>query len=107
MKPIGRMDKQIALESKTQQNVSGSVREVWEDEGTEWAEIISEKGTEAFESAREQASAIIRARIHYRDDVGTGWRLLYGGEYYYVQSVDRTSRRKGELWFTALLTDAR
>lgn len=107
MNNMGNLDHTITLESPTQANVGGELTTSWTNEGNEFAEIISKKAKEEFEAARLNARSIIRVRIHFRADVGTDWRMLWDGEYYYIQTVDRSARYSGELWFTAQLVSAR
>jgi len=107
MKNIGLLEHLISLQSKTETNVGGEATESWTDEGAEYAQVITQKGSEALQSAQSTARQLIRVRIHYRDDIGTGWRVQYDGEDYYVNTVDRSGRRQGELWFTAELVGAR
>lgn len=103
----GKLDKNIFIESRTETNVSGSLRVSYTDlSGNSpatpfWAEVISQKGAETFESARNNAQETIRVRIRYRDDVKNTDRIQYMGNYYNVIYVDHTARRMGYLWLTA------
>lgn len=104
----GELDQQIFLQSKSDQNISGEVKEVWAPSFDDspgvphtWAKVISERGTDAFESARANAAEVIRVGLHYRDDVQTTWRFKWNDQFYYVERCDRSDRRKGWLWLTA------
>lgn len=100
----GKRDQLITLQSLTETNVSGSLRPAWSDDSPpdeEWAMIISERGGEAFQSARTESKELIRICINYRDDVDSSWRILWENVPYEIKAVDRSQRRKGELWLTA------
>ena len=108
----GLLDELVYLESPTETNNSGEVTTAWADGSGEspavpdFAMVITEKGNEAFESARRNSDQTIRVKIRYRDDVKTTWRCKWEDQYYYLQSVDRSERREGYLWFTAKNTGA-
>ena len=103
MLSTGKMDARVELQSKTQVNELGQMVTTWNDEGAVWARVVSQKGSEAFESARENARETIRVGLRYRDDINTGWRLIYMDEAYSINYVDRSNRRQGEIWVTAEL----
>lgn len=103
----GNRDQPVFFEQPTKTNVGGEMTITWADaSGTspptpDWAKVLSEKGSEAFESARQNAKETIRLMVLYRDDVKTTWRVKFNDVYYYIKYVDHTMRRKGELWITA------
>ena len=97
----GKLDQRIILQSLTETSEQGSLIPTYTTEDTVWAEVITERGTEAFQAARINARATIRVRIRYREDVTTKWRIDWEGQKYNITAVDRSMRRKGELWFTA------
>lgn len=103
----GSLDQVIYLEYPVDTNAGGELTQEWLDASGEsppvndWAYIISERGSEAFESARRNATETIRLKLRYRDDVNTGWRIKWGDVYYFVTRVDHSQRRLGELWITA------
>lgn len=107
----GKLDEKIYFESLSQINDSGETRDVFspvdlsEDSPAEVlpvaAYILSQRGSEAFEAARTQSTKTIRVMIRYRDDVRNDWRVKWNDEYYNIVDMDKTRRRKGELWFTA------
>lgn len=104
MKNQSKLNQKIALSYKTTTNDHGAVVNSWVDAGYEWAEIITPHGSEAIVAAKQEAKEAIRVRIRYRADVGTQWRIQWNGAFYYVDSVDRSMNREGELWFTAVST---
>lgn len=73
---------------------------------TVFAKVLSERGSEAFESARVNARETVRACVRYRDDVVTKWRFLWRGRAYYVKRVDDSQKEEGWLWVTAECTNA-
>ncbi len=111
----GQLDEIIYLQKATTTSPDGAVTKTWDDvddPGTsprtpEWAEVISEKGTDSFEAARRNAEQTIRVKIRYRDDVSTEWRLEWESEFYYVSYVDQSSRRAGYTWITAKSSGAK
>lgn len=98
---IGKLDKKIELEAPVEVNNQGDVQISWGQYAEVWAEIISQRGDQAFEAARLNSQQMLRVRIRYRDDLTTKDRMLWEGQIYKIRSVDRTGRRKGYLWFTA------
>ena len=103
---IGKLDQRVVLQSLTETNDRGAVSQAWEDVATVWAQVISQRGSEAFESARLNATETIRVQMRYRADVTTEWRLVWASQNYSIIAVDRSQRRKGELWVTAQLMGA-
>lgn len=104
---IGKMDQRVILQSATEAgNSSGEVVKTYTTAATVWAHVISQKGNEAFESARTNAKRTIRVLIRYRGDVDLKWRAVWNGENYNIVDVDRSMRRDGQLWFTAEVVGA-
>lgn len=103
----GKKDQPIYFESPTVTNNSGSVTTSWADAAgnsppePDWAYIISQRGDEAFQSARTESDEIIRLCVNYRDDLQTTWRLKWLNQYYHIVRADRSNARAGELWITA------
>lgn len=108
----GQKDQPVFFEYKVETNDGGVVRTVWLDASGEspaqpdWAYILSERGSEAFESARTNARETIRLCVLYRPDVETTWRMKWLDQYYDVIHADRSQHRKNELWITARLVGA-
>lgn len=98
---IGDLDQRVTLKAYSQTNSGGEVEDTYTDQGTVWAEVISQRGSEAFEAARVDAQRIIRVRIRFRDDVRNQWTAIWDGQEYNITDTDRSQRRKGYLWFTA------
>ncbi len=101
MKNQNKQNQKVTFESKVVTNDHGETVVTWTAQGSEWAEILTARGNEALASAKENAREVIRLRIRYRNDVSTDWRLTWNGQAYYVQAVDRSMQRAGELWITA------
>ena len=107
----GKLDQEIYFERLDQVNDRGETRDVFSpvDLSTDSpaealpvaAYILSQRGSEAFEAARTQSTKTIRVLIRYRDDVRNDWRVKWNDEFYNISEIDRSLRRKGELWFTA------
>lgn len=103
----GKRDQIIYFESPTTTNVRGEKITTWGDLGGnsppehDWARVLEPRGSEAFESARQNATEIIRLVVNYRSDVMTDHRIKWNDQYYYITAVDRTKRRQNELWITA------
>lgn len=97
----------VYFEAKTITNVSGEVTETWVDQSgnspptPDYAQVISQKGGEAFNAARTQSNRIIRIQVRFRDDVLSTWRIKWEGEYYNIIDIDRSARMDGALWLTA------
>jgi SPP1 family predicted phage head-tail adaptor len=96
----GDLDQRITLQALSEVNESGELVQSYATKAIVWAKLISWKGTEALEAARVNAREYIRIGIRYRDDVNDTWRVLWGGRTYGIIHLDRTGRRKGELWVT-------
>jgi len=103
---IGELDQLITLYSLVETDDEGSLEQSLTDEGDVWGRVISQRGTEAFESARVNARETIRVMIRYRSDVTTKWRIGWMGQTYRIMTVDRTGHRHGELWLTAEVVGA-
>lgn len=103
---IGQLDQIVKLQQPTETNTSGSVVKSYADVATVWARIVSEKGNEAFTSARVNAREKLRIEIRHRSDVDVTWRLVWDAKNYNILNVDRSLRRKGELWLTCELVGA-
>lgn len=102
----GKLDQVLVLQQPSETNVGGGSIITWSDVAIVWGQVISEKGQEAFQSARVQASEKIRVQMRYRSDVSTTWRLTWLGQSYSVINIDRSMKRKGELWATCALRGA-
>ena len=109
---IGKQDQPIFVEFPTDANVDGEVITTFTDASgvspvtPDFAHVISQKGNEAFESARTNATRFIRVRVRYRDDIKNTWRIKWNDEFYNITELDRSLQRKGWLWFTAELVGA-
>lgn len=101
MKNQNRQNQKVTFESKVVTNDHGETSSTWSSQGSEWAEILTARGNEALASAKDNAREVIRLRTRYRADIDTTWRLTWNGQVYYVQAVDRSMSREGELWITA------
>lgn len=98
---IGKLDKIVTLQEKTEVNTSGSIANVWNNVEDIWCDIKTEKGSEAFQSGRLNARALLRIQMRFRPDIDTTHRLVWEGQIYNIIAVDRSHRRQGELWLTA------
>lgn len=103
---IGELDQEITLYSLAETNDEGSLDQSLSEVVLVWGKVISQRGSEAFESARINARETIRVQLHYRDDITTKWRLEWMGQKYRIIVVDRSQHRQGELWLTAELVGA-
>ena len=103
---IGKLEHQIKLQSLAETNNSGSLSSEWVDIATVWADIRSQRGDEAFQAARENATETIRIMMRYRADLQATWRIEWAGQQYNILHVDRTGRRRGEMWLTAQVVGA-
>ena len=95
----GKLDQQITLQSlSVTSNDFGEVIKGYSDVATVWGHVISRRGTESFEASRMGSDRQIKVKLRFRDDIKTDWRIGWDGEFYNVIDVDRSLRRKGELW---------
>ena len=62
---IGKLDERIVLQSLVETNNGGELSQAYTTQATVWGEVISEKGSESFESARVNATAKIKIKIRY------------------------------------------
>lgn len=102
----GILDQEIELFSIVESNEGGELTRTPTSLGTVWGHVITERGSEAFESARVNAREAIRVLLRYRDDVNTEGRLRWMNQTYNIIRVDRSERRKGNLWVTAQVVGA-
>lgn len=98
---IGLLDQQVQLRQYSESNNHGELTKGFTNSDLVFAQVITQKGQEAFQAARMNARAIIRVGMHYRTDVQTTWQLIWEGNTFNVTEVDRSSRRDGLLWLTA------
>lgn len=103
----GKLDQQIDLQSPATINDGGDAKTTYTTVSTVFGQVTSQHGSEAFEAARMSARETIRVQIRYRDDVLTTWRIVWMNQNYSIKSVDRSMRRKGELWLTAEVSGAK
>lgn len=103
---IGKLDQWVTIAQPSVTNSFGSVTESYSTVATVRARVISEKGTEAFESARVNAREKIRVQMRYRSDITNKWRLTWMGQNYNILVTDRSLKRGGEIWVTAELVGA-
>lgn len=104
MNDTGEMDELITFQTETQTNINGELVKAWATDSppdSVWAKIISERGQQAFEAARQNSRQTIRLKIYFRDDITTAHRFQWNGEAWYIKAVDKSERRKGNLWLTA------
>jgi SPP1 family predicted phage head-tail adaptor len=102
----GKLDQKIGLIAVTETNVGGEATATQAAAVDVWGYVISQKGSEAFESARTNARDNIRVCVRYRDDVTDKWRVSWNGYTYNITNVDRANRRDGELWLMCQLVGA-
>lgn len=108
----GPLDQQIFLQSPSTENDRGQLLETWSPaEGDSpqdmvWADVITQRGSEAFESARVNARVTVRVKIRYREDIKTEWRFRWNGQNYYITVVDQSERRGGWTYLTAEIRGA-
>lgn len=98
---IGDLDQRVTLQVLASTNDAGDLKNAWTELAMVYAKVITDHGSEAFQSARTEARETIRVLIRYRTDVDTNARLEWMGQQYYISAVDRSGRRAGELWLTA------
>lgn len=106
---IGDLDQKIEIQAYSEVNTGGSLVRTWSSYAPPryvWAKIVPMRGDAAFESARINARETIRALVRYRDDIHDHDRFIWMGQNYNIKYVDRSKRRKGELWLTAELNGA-
>lgn len=82
----------------TSTNDFGEVIKDYTTIDTVWGNVISQRGSESFQAARTESTRLIKIKIRYRDDVRTTWRIQWQDENYNIIDVDRSLRRKNELW---------
>jgi SPP1 family predicted phage head-tail adaptor len=103
---IGKLDQRITFQSPSEVNQNGEVQLTYATVDTVYGKVITQRGSEAFESARVNARAVIRVLVRYRSDVNTTWKMLWESQTYDIAAVDRSNRRQGELWITGQLVGA-
>ncbi len=108
----GKRDQPVYFQYPVETNRGGQLVTAWtgasgnSPDTPDWAFVLAQKGTEAFEAARTNAREAIRLCVGYRSDVLTTWRVLWNGQTYSILHVDRTLARRGELWITAEVVGA-
>ena len=102
----GKLDQQIGLKSLTETVSGGAITPSYTLAATVFGYVITQRGDEAFESARVNAKETIRVQIRYRADVTVKWRVSWQGQDYNIKAIDRSARRDGYLWITAQVVGA-
>lgn len=108
----GLNDQLVYFEYPETVNNAGDVSTTWHDasgnspRAPDYAQVLTQKGNEAFEAARVQSKSTIRCMVRFRSDVKTTWRVEWESEKYNIVEIDRSKRRDGELWFTAEILEA-
>jgi SPP1 family predicted phage head-tail adaptor len=103
----GKLDQRITIQSLTEtQNSLGETVNSYSTVATVWGRVVTERGTEAFESARVNARETVRVEIRYRSDVTDKHRIQWNGYNYNIVYTDRTKRREGDMWLTCELVGA-
>lgn len=97
----GKLKERVLLQSLSVTNNSGEVVKTYADVKEVWAEVISQKGAEAFQAAQNNSSETIKVRLRYRDDIRTTWRLSWLDNIYQIKAIDRTAKQDGFLWVIA------
>ena len=96
MTRIGDLDRRVRLYQDTgaAQSPLGAHEEVWTLQGSRWAQITPDRGSEAFREEAERARQAIVITIFYDDltkTVGPAWRMIYDADgvsrEYDIQSV--------------------
>lgn len=98
----GKLDQKITIHTLVEANSGGEITRSYTLLGNFFAHVKSSKGKEAIEAARMNAKEVIRVLV--RDGIGAITvrdRITWNSNTYNIYSVDRTNRRKGELWLTA------
>lgn len=106
---VGKMDERVAFAALVETNDGGSLIRSYAVNSPPdevFAEVISQRGGESFEASRQNARETIRVRVRYRSDITTTHRLTWQGRNYDIKYVDKTHRRKGNLWLTAEVNGA-
>lgn len=97
----GQLDQSVFIRTPSYTNTFGDVAASWSTSAAIPAHVITERGSEAFESARIKSRAIIRVLVRYRTDITNRAQVTWHTQDYNVLHVDHSEKRKGELWFTA------
>jgi SPP1 family predicted phage head-tail adaptor len=95
----GKLDRLISIQEPVETNVGGELTLTYGTAVQVWAHVISQKGNEAFEAARINAKDNIRVCIRYRT-ITDKWRITWEGQNYNIVNIDRSEKRKGNLWMT-------
>lgn len=97
----GRIDRLVTIqETSENENDYNDPRDVsWNDLSSDprvMAEKLPMRGNEAPESGKEKASATVRWKIRYREDLDAEMRLVHNSkEYYFVEPPRELGRREG------------
>lgn len=98
----GKLEHLIDIAAKVSTDTGGDVIVTYTPLGSIWCNIISQKGYQAFESAKVNARQLIRVQMRYRTDLNAGDRITWNGYVYsIIAPIDRSEQRKGFLWVTA------
>jgi len=93
----GRMDRLIRIETLTVgKDTQGGPTESWALLAEVWAEVKAFSGTERLLAAQVTPQALLKFRIHWRDDFDETARIVHDGRNYDIQPpLAEIGRRQG------------
>ena len=92
MQPIGKLDRQIVIQTRTTpltKDARGQITSGWSTLATVWAAVRDMSAREFNGAAQVQSELTTTFRIRYRTDVTSECRIYYGSQYYDITGVVR------------------
>ncbi len=91
---IGKMDRRIAIERRTETvSPSGDVVKGWTVLCAAWAEVLQQSASEFFTGYGEAETGTVIFRVRHIDGITTADRVTFDGTAYGIKEVKELGRR--------------
>lgn len=103
---IGSLDEKVAITQRTKTGVNSANEPVYTNStlATVSAKIMTKPGREGYEAHQQVASSVQTFLIRYRNDVDSTMWLVWDGENWFINSIEKVGRRS-HLLLTAAKRD--
>lgn len=96
----------IVQKKTTTKDADGVKTETWNQHRALWAAVSDLSGREFYAAAAVQMERTLKFTTRYYADITTAMRILYDGEYYHIDQVDRLQHRGDWMIMRARLVES-
>ena len=90
----GKLDRRITIQKRVlSKDATGSKVETWADEGSAWAQYVTNRGNETATADAERETNTQQFRIRYRTINATDYRILYKSVFYNITGISEEGRQ--------------